>query len=403
MEKKYGSWQQFTPLLPGDVHMDRLHDMTQPILTATAKLTHTAHSTARDALRALVRNMNSYYSNLIEGQSTSPYYIDRALAKNFSEQPDIARRQRIAIAHIQAETELERIAAATPQATMTADFIQDAHAQLYSRLDPEDRRLDAPPHQIVAPGTFRTVEVTVGRHLPPVPASIPEFLTAFSRAYMHERTWEWRLIAIACAHHRMAWIHPFPDGNGRATRLQTHVALYPLTGGLWSVNRGLARNKERYYEYLAGADRPRAGDLDGRGNLSERGLVRWVEFFLEMCRNQAEYMASLYDLDGMNTRIGALVQYRMAMEKPKGVNYAGMRTEAALPLRYLFGTGPMTRKEFVQATGLNDRTARNLLRYLLAEGYVTSDSDRGPLRFGLPLRAVDMLLPKLYQGSEAGQ
>lgn len=46
-----------------------------------------------------------------------------------------------------------------------------------------------------------------------------------------------------------------------------------LTNGLWSPLRGFARTHDTYCTRLAAADAARAGDLDGRGNLSERGLA----------------------------------------------------------------------------------------------------------------------------------
>ena len=72
----------------------------------------------------------------------------------------------------------------------------------------------------------------------------------------------------------MSWVHPFRDGNGRSVRLQTHCALFPVSAGLWSVSRGLARRRDEYYAHLDAADAPRAGDLDGRGNLSDRACER---------------------------------------------------------------------------------------------------------------------------------
>lgn len=89
----------------------------------------------------------------------------------------------------------------------------------------------------------------------------------------------------------LTWIHPIADGNGRAARLQTHCALWPMSEGLWSPNRGLARKRDEYFAGLAEADAPRRGDLDGRGNLSEESLRHWVAFFLELCRDQVSYMA----------------------------------------------------------------------------------------------------------------
>ncbi len=400
MAKIYDHWVQFTPLLPGHQHLDRLREIARPILDCTVELTHAAHPSVREELHGLVRRMNSYYSNLIEGQGTHPQHIDRALRRDFSSEPEIANKQRIAVAHIEAEQALEN----RTDFALTSDFVIAAHAELYARLDARDRRIDDPADpgahgmaDLIQPGALRTREVKVGRHVAPLATAIPQFLEAFDKQYEHpDRPWDMQLIAIACAHHRMAWIHPFMDGNGRAIRLQTHMALQPLTCGLWSVNRGLARRRASYYESLAAADRPRGGDLDGRDNLSEKGLITWVEFFLETCHDQARFMTKLFRLDEMKARIDAFVHHRVAMEKAMGKGFDGMRLEAALPLKYMFGLGPMTRRDFIQATGLSDRTARTLLSYLLQEGLIKSDSPRGLLRLGLPLDALNLLLPELY-------
>jgi hypothetical protein len=97
--------------------------------------------------------------------------------------------------------------------------------------------------------------------------------------------------------------HRSADGNGRACRLQTRCALWPLSGGLWSVSRGLARRRDEYYERLDAADAPRQGDLDGRGNLSVQELRRWCEWFIGICEDQVSFMTRMFHLDGMKTRI----------------------------------------------------------------------------------------------------
>ena len=68
----------------------------------SAALRASASPEARSALREIVRSMNSYYSNRIEGQATHPANIERALQHNFSDKPDVAKRQRVALAHIEA-------------------------------------------------------------------------------------------------------------------------------------------------------------------------------------------------------------------------------------------------------------------------------------------------------------
>lgn len=197
------------------------------------------------------------------------------------------------------------------------------------------------------------------------------------------------LILVASAHHRMAWIHPFLDRNGRACRLQTHAALFRWTHGLWSANRGFARRRDEYYARLDDADSPRAGDLDGRGALSERALIRFCEWFIGVCEDQVEFMARLLDLDRMKTRIHAMVLFRAAHD-PR------IRVESALPLHHLFVAGPLSRGEFQQMTGLGQRTARALLSALLETGLVTSASHVAPVRIAFPLDALQFLLPELY-------
>ena len=51
-----------------------------------------------------------------------------------------------------------------------------------------------------------------------------------------------RILASGPMHHRLLWIHPFADGNGRVTRLMSYAVLRRAldTGGLWSIARGLA-------------------------------------------------------------------------------------------------------------------------------------------------------------------
>jgi Fic family protein len=327
--------------------------------------------------------MNSYYSNLIEGQSTHPHNIERALKKDFSDRPDTARLQRIALAHLEAERELEGV----DEEPLSAAFVARAHSAMYSRLAEPDRT--NPDGIVVEPGALRAQYVTVGLHLAPVPESLPRFLSAYDLAYRRGDSLQSRLIAIAAAHHRLAWIHPFVDGNGRATRLVSHCALLPFSEGLWSICRGLARRRTDYYARLRDADGVRRGDLDGRGNLSNQGLISWCQFFLEVCLDQVDFMGKLLDLDAMKQRILGLINFRAAIGKDH-------KPEAALALHHVFSAGPVTRGEFKQLTGLSDRTAQRQLQALLADGLLESSSPLGPVRIGLPLDALQFLFPDLY-------
>lgn len=381
----YTQPHQFEPLLP-QRRLDEFRQRTRAVVEQSLRLTGSAHPATMASLRELVREMNSYYSNRIEGQSTHPLNIERALRQDFSDKPDVAKLQRLALAHIEAERELEQAVAAGESAS-TTDFLRQAHAALYGRLSIDDRTTDA--GRIIEPGAWRQEQVAVGRHEPPLWSSLPAFLARLDAVYGPGAALDDTLLRIAAAHHRTAWVHPFLDGNGRAVRLQTHCALWHLSGGLWSMNRGLARNRDQYYQWLDAADSPRQGDLDGRGNLSEKLLGNWCDWFISVAEDQVSFMSKMLRLDEMKARIAALIAFRARFDK-------GIREAAALPLYHLFLSGPTPRGEFQQMTGLGERTARALLSRLIETRLVTSTGHTAPVQLAFPLDALQFLLPELY-------
>jgi Fic family protein len=84
--------------------------------------------------------------------------------------------------------------------------------------------------------------VKVGRHIPPSDDALPRFLKRFVEACQLQTLSRLRqIIAIGAAHHRLLWIHPFYDGNGRVARLMSHAH---LISGCSMSNRGWLRNSE---------------------------------------------------------------------------------------------------------------------------------------------------------------
>lgn len=212
---------------------------------------------------------------------------------------DLARKQRLAVAHIrteqQCEAELDRRRTAQGDEMARSPYSTEAltwlHRELFSDLPAEDLRLA--DGSLLVPGQIRERPVVVGRHEAPVAASLPGFLARWAEVYARTRRGEAAIVALAAAHHRLAWMHPFLDGNGRVTRLHTHLLLqaWGLTNGLWSPLRGFARTEDRYKALLQAADEHRQGDLDGRGNLTQAGLVAWIGYTLDACIDQIEFMA----------------------------------------------------------------------------------------------------------------
>jgi Fic family protein len=94
------------------------------------------------------------------------------------------------------------------------------------------------------PGEWRSIpehDVAVGRHQPPSSARVDAFMRYFAERYRFELMGRaGRIIAMAAAHHRFNYIHPFPDGNGRVSRLMSHAMAWRAgiaAHGLWSISR----------------------------------------------------------------------------------------------------------------------------------------------------------------------
>jgi len=397
----YHSPHQMLPMLPGPHKIDDLRPLAADVIARAAGLVAHGMPRLRALLRDALRPMNSYYTNKIEGQHTEPLLNEQAMPQDSSGSPDEARRQRIAIAHINTERWSETTWMAFDAMTFFApETVSQIHHHLHAQLLPEDLAQQGDDGEVdaVDPGEWRTRGVRVGNHVPPDPASIPAFMQRWHEAYRHARLGETALIALVAAHHRLAWIHPFLDGNGRTARLHTHIGLagLGLTHGLWSPMRGLARSQTQYYERLIAADQPRQGDLDGRGNLTERGFVEFIEFFLGICVDQIQFMSGMLDLQAFEKR---LAQMLAALSQDSDTRF--LRTEAAPALSYLATVDSMDRSRFKAMMGLAPRTADRVLADLFKIGILTSPSPRGPVELAIPLLLFRWLFPRLWPEAEA--
>ena len=400
--KQYDAPHLFEPLLPQEHRMGALLEKASDLIREAASLGASAAPGAAVQLRELLRSMNSYYTNRIEGEHTRPSDIERALLKDFSKKSDVARRQRLAVSHIQTEIACERLIQAKLDSGETVipwlystQALEWLHLQLFGGLTPED--LTLADGSLLTPGQVRTRGVAVGIHEAPNAEALPSFLSRWEEVYGHSRRGEASIVALAAAHHRLAWVHPFLDGNGRVARLHTHLALHAqgLTNGLWSPLRGFARSEEKYRGMLKAADEHRRGDLDGRGNLTEAGLIDWISYTLETCIDQVRFMRKLLDVGSMRERIQAALIFEESKK-------TGVRKEAALALHYLFSTNSeLGRAAFKQMTGLGERVATDLISSLLKNGYLATDSAYGALRFAVPRSALRFYFPDLWPEAEA--
>ncbi|MGF6372828.1 Fic family protein [Paraburkholderia sp. RAU6.4a] len=388
----------FEPLFPEDRVLDPLIERTTELVDSSQKLLAVSGTPFAAALVPQLRAMNSYYTNKIEGQHTTPARIEAALKRDYSADVAERKKQRLAMAHIATESSLEEEwdLLATP-ALFEPARLTAIHERFFSYL-PVAERFTSEGEPIV-PGELRRSDVTVGRHVAPEPEMIAPLLDAWAKRYARLRIKDHQLIGIACSHHRLAWTHPFADGNGRVARLHSHLALRSadLTHGLWSPLRGLAREHELYYARLSEADQTRRNDLDGRGNLSQEGLVRFARFFLDCCLDQVSFMVRMTEFDGIADRLLDLLRYLDSNPWMIGSEKSVIKPEAsALAMEFVATRRAVSRAEFNQILGVTDVLARRITRSLLDIGLLDSPSHRGNLSFGLPLKSLRFLFPRLW-------
>ena len=392
---------QFQPLYPESRVLGPLQERAAELVAECHRLQGQAGESIARALRPKLRAMNSYYTNKIEGQHTRPADIERAINKDFDADVTLAKKQRLAIAHMEVEELLEtRLANSTITDLFVPELVKEIHAQLYSRL-PESDRATAEGRTTI-PGEYRNEDVTVGRHAAPGRKYIAGFMEGWANHYRNLTGTEALVIGAACSHHRLTWIHPFIDGNGRCARLHSHLVLHTkgLTQGLWSPMRGLARNQEQYYARLNNADLPRRNDLDGRGALSQEELVAFVRYFLEVCLDQVRFVQGQLDLASLKNRLKTLLIYLQDNPWQLGSEKAMVKTEALEALHYTVMTGPIERARFIAMTGLGDRTGRRVLASLLDYGVLSAESTRAPVAFTVPLSSLRFLFPNLWPEAE---
>lgn len=391
---------QMEPLLPGEHRLGPVLELASDLIRKADRLAGWSPAGALPGLRQMLRSMNSYYSNRIEGQHTLPLEIEQALRNDYAQDADKARRQRLALAHMATESQLEAFWPKwSPAQVWAAQTVRDIHQDLFARLPEADRlQGEGPQTQVLQPGQWRDREVSVGRHAAPAARAVAAFMARWEQAYGQARRGELQIVAMAAAHQRLAWIRPFLDGNGRVARLHSHLVLgqMGLTNGLWSPLRGFARTQEAYYAHLAAADEPRAGDLDGRGNLTESGLLAWINYVIQVCIDQVDFMAGQLSLERMKDRMAACLAYEEQVVRQ------GVRSESLRALHYLFAAqSELDRADFKAMLGLGERLASAQVSALLKRGLLLSDSPYGKVRLGVPQHALRFYFPNLWPEAEA--
>lgn len=392
-----------TPHTPLDTPVD-LKNKAIEIYKRSAKLEASLRPGLREAVTHLLQFVNSYYSNKIEGNKAKPSDVVQAQHSDDSEQnPAFRDGLKEIVAHVIAQRELAESLPNQGQVS-SPDFIRRIHELLFKDITETARKVT---HEstgdsfLVEPGAFREQQVQVGKHIPLEAEELRRYMNWFHDMYrldhIHGDT---RLLAAAASHHRLVWIHPFLDGNGRVTRLFTDVYMR-LAGvdgyGLWSISRGFSRSVDAYKAALAQADKPRQGSTDGRGILSDKGLITFQQFFMDTCLEQIDYLTGVLEMEGFDRRLASYVGSRFsgdaidASGKPMPV----WRPETERLLFAIIAQGGVMRSEVPLITGLGETLSRNIVKQLVDEGWI-KEEEKKPLKLEIPFDGISALFPHLW-------
>ena len=347
-------------------------------------------------LRRLLQITNTYYSNLIEGQYTEPADMQKAQAAPVK---DRKRLKSLAVDQMAVQALFERTLSQRgpfPWSAMFApELISTAHDRLFRGASDAERTLS--DGSVRQPGALRSItgqNVVVGNHDAPHASTVDGMLRHLQAGFGRQTDPRRQLVSSLAYHHRLAWVHPFADGNGRVARLITHLQLVQLglEPTLWSLSRGLARQHQDYYSALTMADRPREGDLDGRGQLSQRRYFEFIEFMLQVCHDQVDYMTAAVDPSKLRERVIRAFRFNEKLLQQ------GIRPESAPAIIALITQGSLPRNEIKTFTGLTPRPAIDELSRLIKVGLVESRTPKSRIVTpGLPAWFAQDIFPDLHR------
>jgi Fic family protein len=158
---------------------------------------------------------------------------------------------------------------------------------------------------------------------------------------------------------------------------------------LWTLSRGLARSRSKYYETLRKADSRRAGDFDGRGNLSERALAEFCHFFLTTADDQIQFMSGCLKLQDFSTRISRYLQF-------EALHILKHREQLDKLLRAILVAGEVERGRVPEIVGRKGTVSREVISLGLEEGLLVTTGPKGPLRLAFPAKVLNSYFPNLF-------
>ncbi|MCW4628650.1 Fic family protein [Marinomonas rhodophyticola] len=397
-----------TPFLESN-DLGEYQDKIIELIKADAELNQSIPDSLRSSLEWLLRLVNSYYSNKIEGNPTHPKDLLKTQSVDADSNMNNSKDIQELLSHLEVQMKLSR-SNVSPEQVVCQEFIKNIHQEFYAGFPEEalivKNQRGAPAEDetgkpiLIVPGSYRDKMVLVGKHEPPMPEEISRYMRWIEQMYNPTRIFGTnRLCAAAALHHRLAWVHPFIDGNGRTTRLvtDTYMRCLGYDGyGLWSLARGFARDTDAYYKALAQADMPRQGESDGKGILSKRGLIYFTKYFIDTALDQVRFFNDLLEPTALKTRMDIYFEFR---SKGAIADINGKKTllkiEARDIYKLLVDRGPLFRSQISSHFGKSEQTLRPVINQMRDEGLLKADPKQ-PVEPKLSPNIVETVFPGIW-------
>lgn len=206
-------------------------------------------------------------------------------------------------------------------------------------------------------GSYRTIQVRVGRHFPPAAADVSGLMFELLE-WWNKRSVEFSpVLSSAILHYRFEDIHPFSDGNGRTGRALALWELYRRgfdSHHIFSVDEYYWEDRPGYYAALD-AVRVAGEDLTG-----------WLEYCAEGVRQTLEH-----------------VWLRVQAYNVKSPEKLVLRPKQEQLLKLLRDHGSMSPAGLWETLAVSRQGAMDLLRPLLEAGLVEKIGGKKTGRYSL--------------------
>ncbi len=242
-------------------------------------------------IKGIFHIMESIGSSRIEGNNTTVVdYVETAKIS-----PDDQSRQSHFNEDIKEILNIEKammfIEDYVAESAIDKRFIRELHSIVVDGLSPNKEGA-------IIVGGFRetTVAISGSKHQPPEPFLVEELMDELISFINQASAPKFDLLRIALAHHRLVWIHPFENGNGRVVRLFTYALLikfiFKNKERIINPTAVFCSDRNNYYHYLDKAD---AG--------TDEGYIEWSMYMLQGLKVEIEKIENLSDYDFLKNQI----------------------------------------------------------------------------------------------------